>query len=154
MSGLQAVEKENISYRYFCIPPEQAPMVWPDVYNMLKPAVDHTDGRWSMDSLLHALCTGAHHLWIAQNSDGEIEAAMTTQIAQYPHARMLCISFLGGSNYDLWKNGWMEELEECAKRMGCTGLESIARKGFAKLMKEYGYDHKQYFFTKILDGEQ
>lgn len=147
---LKPVPESIPEYSFKLVQVEHVPMVWPSIIDMLRPAVETSDGRWNMGSLLSSLCTGNQQLWIAQTVDGRIDAAMTTQIVTYPHARMLAIHFLGGKNYDVWNEDWMNLLKDYADVSNCNGIEAIARKGFTRFARKQGFDHEQTLFTLIL----
>lgn len=121
------------------VPTEFVPHEFPRVYDMLKPAVDRSGGRWTMKDLLQALCLGHQNLWIVRDDEGECQSALTVQVVDYPSSRMLAVQFLGGVGFDEWSDGMLEMLENFAYDSGCTGIEAVGRFGFWPFFKRHGY---------------
>ncbi len=120
------------------VPTEYVPMEWPRIYDLLKPAVDRSNGRWNMQAVLSILCTGGQQLWLVLENEIPV-GAMTTQIVEYPRKRLLAIHFLGGKGFDEWGDEILSAAERYAADAGCQGIEIGARFGFWPFLKRRGY---------------
>lgn len=139
---LQAVPDERV---ITIVPPEAVPMEWEEVYEILKPAVDRSGGRWSMTALLGALCRGERNLWIIKEG-GKIVGAATSQFAQYPMKIVLSVQFLGGKGFDEWGDEFIETLEHFARDSRCSGVEAAARFGFWPTLKRRDWSRDSCFY--------
>jgi hypothetical protein len=114
----------------------------------LKVAVDYSDGRWSDKDLEIALLKGSQQLWVA--IDGYVVGAATTQIMLYPSRKTLFIQFLGGNNFSNWGQEGIEAMSEYAKQQECDAIECFGRKGFLKVLGDYGFEPTYNVFEKKL----
>lgn len=145
-------ETAETKYRFTLIPVDQCVVVWKDVRDLLEPAVERSHGRWTMEYLLAALCTGQQNLWVAYDEEGYIRGVLTTQIVFYPGSKYLAVQFLGGTDFSEWKDGILSLVERYAGDCGCNGVETVARFGFWPFIKERGY--KRSYVTYELDLEE
>lgn len=100
-----------------------------------------------MAALLGALCRGDQVLW--EVIDQGVIAALTTQIVNYPHCRMVAIQFLGGTRFDEWSADTLMLIERYAKSNGCRGVEAVGRFGFWPFFKQQGYQRAYCTYQKI-----
>lgn len=135
------------------VPLEYVPMEWPRVFGLLEPAVDRSGGRWSMGSLLGALCRGERQLWTVIVGD-ELVAAATTQVVSYPHKCLLSCQFMGGEGFNEWGKDLIATLERYAKDYGCDGFEAIARLGFWPVLKELGYTRDACVYDIMFEDQE
>ncbi len=153
---LKSVEQEAPKKTYRCslIPVEHCMTVWKDVRDLLRPAVERSHGRWTMEYMLASLTTGHQNLWVAYDEEGYICAAMTTQIVTYPNNKLLAIQFLGGTDFDGWGNDLLSMAEDYAQAMGCDGVEAVARFGFWPFFKKRAYDRSYVTYEMSFRGTQ
>ena len=119
--------------------PSRLPQLWGDVYDLLKPAVDRSDGRWTMEHLFSALYSGQQQLWVGRDEDHKINCVMTTQIVHYPNSKILAFQFLGGEDFNDWSHDRLSTLMGFAKDCGFAGIEAVARFGFWPMLKKRGF---------------
>jgi hypothetical protein len=128
-------------------PQEVVPM-WSQVRGFLEPAVNLSNGRWTMEYVIAGLATGRQNLWVAADEEKKIIAAATTEVADYPMKRMLTMHFIGGENFDSWYTLMLEGMSKFAKDAGCDGIECVARQGFWKWFKEDGFSKSSVFYER------
>ena len=133
------------------VPADYVPILWKDVEIQLRKAVARSKGRWSMESLYQSIVTGHQHLWVAFNTDKEIDGVGTTELVNYPHKRMLCIQFLGCKNFNDWVWDMVDKYNDWAKDNHCSGIEATAREGFWKWLKQDGYEKSYVVYEKRID---
>jgi len=113
----------------------QVQSVWELAYDPLEKAVKRNKG-FTMDDILEALLKRMMQMWISVTDENVVEAVAITQMQAYPQKKTCLLLFLGGQDIDHWKP-FMKELEKWAISSGCTDLEFIGRKGWAKIMTDY-----------------
>lgn len=131
--------------------PDHIPAIWPMVEPMLQKALNENPGLYTTDDLKQDLLTGTQSLWIMYNQ-GEIDAACTARIAQYPIGRVLCVEWLGGERMAAWLEEALEMLEVYAADMGCDRVEVYGRKGW-KILKKYGWRDSAAIYRKEINRE-
>lgn len=115
--------------------PDNLGSVWPHVESLLKPAINLSGGRYTVDTTRSAISRGEMQLWIA-HQDQEIYAAMTSTVSVYPAKTMLAVVHCGGRMMGLWLQQ-MREIEEWAKSQNCAGVEITGRAGWEKALPGY-----------------
>ena len=126
----------------FRVPYEFVDDIWGEVEPFLKRAVDVSRGRYDMPSLYNDVKTGNQHLWVFHNADEDIVCAMTTQFMYYPLRVNLSVTFIGSDDESFSSDDWvrfMEQIMEWAKLHGCSGVESVGRRAWARLFKKIGF---------------
>ena len=127
---------------YECVP------MWRHVRDYLKPAVELSNGRWTLEYVIAGLATGQQNLWIAADENKNVIAAATTQVVDYPMRRMLTMHFIGGDDFDSWYTLMLNSMSAFAKSAGCDGIECVARMGFWKWFKEDGFSKSSAFYER------
>jgi hypothetical protein len=67
------------------------------------------------------------------------KGAVVTNIMNYPQKKILCMQFCGGEELKLWKQPMLDLLKRFARDLGCEGIESTGRPGWAKIFENDGY---------------
>mgnify|MGYP000099291797 FL=1 len=75
--------------------------------------------------------------------------ASVFRIGLYPQKRMLCI-WLAGGDMESSIDSILEAAEFHAKQHECDGIEVLGRRGWEKVLKPYGYEHKRVMLIKEL----
>ena len=89
---------------------------WPFVKDHLKRGLAHSYGELDLDDLYDGIADKRMQLWVAVVEDtGVIVAAMVTEIVNYP------------------------KIKDWAKSEGCSRVEGLARDGWVRVLKEYGF---------------
>ena len=63
------------------------------------------------------------------------------------------MQFCGGEDLKEWKDPMLALLRKYAKDMGCEGIESTARRGWAKVFENDGYKPHWVTFELPLEAE-
>jgi hypothetical protein len=130
------------------VPPLHIQMVWEQVEEMLVPAIERSNGRWTMDSIYESLTGGRKHLWLVFDETSSIDCVAITEVIEYPAKNMLSIEFIGGSNIEKWVHKLLEVLNRFAWDAGCGGIEATARLGFWKWLETDGFEKAYTVFEK------
>lgn len=146
-----AAKDKGLENTITAVPTDLIAGIWKEVAPLLHPAVERSNGRWTMQTLLIALKEGKQQLWIVYEQDEAIKGVATTEILSYPNKKMLGIQYLGGRDLDTWGLSFLEMAEDFAKAVKCSGIEATARKGFMKWFKEYDYKDAYTVFEKEIE---
>lgn len=117
---------------------------------MLKPAIDQSDGRWSLWDVVAGLLAGGMHLWVLLEND-KITAACVTRFIQYPQMKALGLQFIGGKGALRAILAHEDDMKEWARTQGCTELEGYARKGWLKYLTHW--KPSWTFITRRIDAD-
>ena len=137
-------------YTIALVPPERVREAWKTAKPHLQAAIDLSHGRWTADYVLAALVLNEQQLWVAFDPEGNIDVAVTSQIAKYPEKSMLAIHFLGGTNFDGWYQNLLDTLTRYARDSGCDAIECVARGGFWKWFQHDGFEKTSVFYEKVI----
>ena len=130
------------------VPSNYVSTLWDDVSHQLSKAVARSKGRWTIPALYEAIVCGHQHLWVAFDSDKNIDGVGTTEIVQYPGKKMLCVQFLGGKNFNDWVWDMVAKYDDWAKDNDCSGIEATARDGFWKWLQQDGFEKSYVVYQK------
>lgn len=125
---------------------EEVRQWWPKSWPMLKPAVDMI-GQHTPLSVLSALEDGDFQLWAVLDDDGNMHAAVVTEIAEWPGTKECTSRYCGGDDVDEWVD-LIAEIEAWAKHNGCTRSYVMGRRGWTK--KLHGYRESAVVLMKDL----
>jgi hypothetical protein len=113
---------------------------------LLKPAVEQSLGRFTLEDVYHLVVTQESHLWVVLDED-EIIATCTTTFTQYPRKRMLTGQFLGGTRLMEWMGDLDEMLQRWGMDHGCAGIELTGRRGWVRALRDIGWN-ATFFITE------
>ena len=117
------------------VPPMHIESAWPSLEEYLLPAVERSNGRWTMEALKMWALQNEKQVWIVFDDSKTIHCVAVTQNVVYPASRMLSIEFLGGAGLEKWAFKLLDVLNSWAKDSGCNGIEATARLGFWKWLE-------------------
>jgi hypothetical protein len=120
------------------VPPDHVDAVWPQVKEYLEGAAKYTYGRYEVEDIRDNLHGYDWLLWIAFDDEG-VKGTVVTHFIEYPRARYLACPFVAGKDLDTWKAPMLNTLKRWARDNHCNGLESSARIGWEKALKDHGY---------------
>jgi hypothetical protein len=116
------------------IPPNLVAQVWPEVEPLIKKPLDRTaHGCYLPCDIFAGLVRGELLLWVSRTDAGTIEAAVVTEIRNYPRKRACNVFLVGGANLRGWFGEMNAKIEEYAAKSGCHQMEGGARRGWARV---------------------
>lgn len=121
------------------VPPQYIDTCWSKVEPFAKLAADYTYGRYTSDDIYDSVVENDYQMWVAMD-DGEFKGLVVTNVINYPKRKLLAMQFCGGVDLKLWKTPMLELLQKFGSEMGCDGIESTGRPGWAKVFKNDGYE--------------
>ena len=120
------------------VPAEHVDGCWSKIEAFVEKAAKYTYGRYSAANIYDMVIDGDYQLWIAF-TDNKIKGAVITNVVTYPQRKLLCMQFCGGEDLKDWKEPMLALLRRFATDIGCDGIESTARPGWAKIFQNDGY---------------
>tara|TARA_R110000765_G_scaffold2319_1_gene7000 strand:- start:166 stop:558 length:393 start_codon:yes stop_codon:yes gene_type:complete len=116
---------------------------WERSKPFLADALEKSGNEYTVDDVLREL--EDNHAIFYPTPKG----ASVFRIGMYPQKRMLCIWLAGGDMESSIEN-ILEAAEFHAREHECHGIEVLGRKGWEKVLKPYGYEHKRVMLIKEL----
>lgn len=105
-------------------------------------ALSYSGGTHEPTDVIEGILKGTMQLWPGP------EACAVTEIVVYPNRKVLHV-FLAAGNMegivDMQKSA-----EEWGKMQGCTAMTIAGRKGWARVLKDHGYEEKYVTLAKEL----
>lgn len=126
--------------------PSIVPRLWSKLLPMVQSICDSTNGRMYPEHVLEFIREQYILLWCAYDED--IQAIALTELKDYRGKKLMTILGVSGRNKKAWE-GYMPILEDYALKAGCDGIESIARKGWSKLLEPQGFKQTHVFIEKM-----
>jgi hypothetical protein len=118
------------------IQPAELDEFWPVAEPLLALGLKHGAGyRWTLPALRTAIAENRAYLWLTWP---DLACAVITQIHDYPRAKVLDILWVCGRLPENWR-GRVVYLEDWARGLGCTEVETGGRAGWARKLGECGY---------------
>lgn len=121
------------------VPADHVELVWPMVEHHMERAAEYTHGRYEVEDIKDSITQYNYHLWIVFGADKVIKGAVVTTFKDYPRAKYLDLTFIGGDDGMTWKDEMLRVLKHWAYDNQCDGIESTARLGWEKIFKDDGY---------------
>ena len=119
------------------------PEAWERSRPFLVDALEKSGGEYAIDDVLKEVEDDHAIFYPVRNG------ASVFRIALYPQKRMLRI-WLAGGDMEANIDGVLEAAEFHAKEHECDGIEVIGRKGWERVLKPHGYEHKRVMLIKEL----
>lgn len=122
------------------VPAEYMDTCWSKVEKFAEKAAKYTYGRYTADDIYDSVKEHDYQMWVAYSPEShEFKGLVVTNIVTYPKRKLLAMQFCGGEDLKLWKEPMLEILKKFGTEMGCDGIESTGRPGWAKVFKNDGY---------------
>lgn len=111
----------------------------PDVRKLMLDLVDRDSGELSYDGVTRKLAAAEWILWLVWS--GRVRAILATELYfDVSRAKRCRIPFCTGDGAQSWVH-LLSRIEDFARSEGCEKIDMIARKGWAKHLKDYKMTH-------------
>lgn len=125
--------------------------IWPLIEGYMKRAAKYTYGRFEAEDIKEGLLKQPQQLWIAFD-DTKVYGAVVTEITKYPRMTALTVHFLGGVEFELWKDPMLKLVQQFGKDNGCKLIDSYGRPGWERVWANYGYTKRFIFYELPLEN--
>jgi hypothetical protein len=124
------------------VPIEHIGPLWKQVEGHLKKPLEIDGYAYTAQDVLNSLINGKMQLWISwSRKKKKVEAAIVTEIVDYPQKRACRYFLAGGDNMKSWFKKMKNEIEQWAKLNKCHRIELVGRKGWSRWLKDYTPKH-------------
>jgi hypothetical protein len=132
------------------IPPEDVDRVWPLIENRIEEACLTSRGKEKAFDIRRSARYGEKQIWVVWDADAkDVLAAVVTEIAIYPRKKICHIQICVGAERERWQHH-IQIIEGWAREKGCNGMSLVARPGWSRILKRYGYDMTHHLVEKDL----
>ena len=130
------------------IPTNKVEQVWSFAVKDVADALARSNGYARAEHIKKEILDNKMQLWILWDSETkEYYGVCITEIIQRPLQRCLNIKIMTGRHRDKWQH-LIKHVEEFAWKNNCDLLELVARPGWKKVLKQYGYKESHVLLEK------
>ncbi len=130
------------------IPTDKVKQVWSIVVKDIADALARSNAYARAEHIKKDILDNKMQLWILWDSETkEYYGVCVTEIIQRPLQRCLNIKIMKGRHRDKWEH-LIKHVEEFAWHNNCDLLELVARPGWKKILKQYGYKESHVLLEK------
>lgn len=133
------------------IPPEHFDLAPARCFDDIKQVVDLANGERDMGHVCAALASGENQLWVYWDEQSEHIGTVVTRIIDFDAMRACVIEYCAGpanAVQDYFNH--IEEIETWARYNGCQETRIVGRKGWRRVLRDYGYEHQYEVLGKKL----
>ena len=127
--------------KLYNIPAKSTDEVWGVVKNDIANALTRSNGYALSDHIKKWIKETKMQLWILWDAEAEKEkyyGVVVTEVIQRPLQRCLNIKIMIGRHREKWQH-LIKHIEDFAWQQNCDLLELVARPGWKKVLKPFGY---------------
>jgi|TARA_B100000029_G_scaffold18835_1_gene18877 hypothetical protein len=132
------------------IPPESVSKAWGVVKADIANALARSNGYALADHILKWINEKKMQLWILWDPEAENNkyyGVVVTEIIQRPLQKCLNIKIMTGRHREKWQH-LIKHIEDFAWQQDCDLLELVARPGWKKILKPFGYRESHVLLEK------
>ena len=130
------------------IPTNKVEQVWSFAVKDVADALARSNGYARAEHIKKEILDNKMQLWILWDSETkEYYGVCVTEIIQRPLQRCLNIKIMTGKHREKWQH-LIKHVEEFAWQNNCDLLELVARPGWKKVLKQYGYKESHVLLEK------
>ena len=136
--------------KLYNIPTKSVDEVWGVVKNDIANALSRSNGYALSDHIKEWIKQQKMQLWILWDSEAEKEkyyGVVVTEVIQRPLQRCLNIKIMIGRHREKWQH-LIKHIEDFAWQQNCDLLELVARPGWKKILKPFGYKESHVLLEK------
>jgi len=130
------------------IPTENVKSIWDMVSNNIADALARSNGYARAEHIKKWILDNKMQLWILWDSkEKKYYGVVVTEIIQRPLQRCLNIKIMTGSHREKWQH-LIKHIEDFAWQNKCDLLELVARTGWKRVLKPFGYKESHVLLEK------
>ena len=137
--------------KLYNIPTKSVDEVWKVVKNDIANALSRSNGYALSDHIKEWIKQQKMQLWILWDSEAEKQnkyyGVVVTEVIQRPLQRCLNIKIMIGRHREKWQH-LIKHIEDFAWQQNCDLLELVARPGWKKILKPFGYKESHVLLEK------
>ena len=130
------------------IPTNKVEQVWSFAVKDVADALARSNGYARAEHIKKWILEDKMQLWILWDSqDKKYYGVVVTEIIQRPLQRCLNIKIMTGSHREKWQH-LVKQIEDFAWQNNCDLLELVARPGWKRVLKPFGYKESHVLLEK------
>jgi hypothetical protein len=131
------------------IPNEKIDEAWHHVESNIADALARSNGYALASNFKEWIKEKKMQLWILWDKESEHKyyGVVVTEIIQRPLQRVLNIKIMTGTHREKWQH-LVKEIEDFAWFNNCDSMELVARPGWEKVLKRFGYKKSHVLLEK------
>ena len=131
------------------IPNEKIDEAWHHVESNIADALARSNGYALASNFKEWIKEKKMQLWILWDKESEHKyyGVVVTEIIQRPLQRVLNIKIMTGTHREKWQH-LVKEIEDFAWFNNCDSMELVARSGWEKVLKRFGYKKSHVLLEK------
>ena len=136
--------------KLYNIPAKSTDEVWGVVKNDIANALTRSNGYALSDHIKKWIKETKMQLWMLWDPEAEKEkyyGVVVTEVIQRPLQRCLNIKIMIGRHREKWQH-LIKHIEDFAWQQNCDLLELVARPGWKKILKPFGYTESHVLLEK------
>ena len=137
--------------KLYNIPTKSVDEIWGVVKNDIANALSRSNGYALSDHIKQWIKETKMQLWILWDSEAEKQnkyyGVVVTEVIQRPLQRCLNIKIMIGRHREQWQH-LIKHIEDFAWQQNCDLLELVARPGWKKILKPFGYRESHVLLEK------
>ena len=130
------------------IPTNKVEQVWSFAVKDVADALARSNGYARAEHIKKWILEDKMQLWILWDSqDKKYYGVVVTEIIQRPLQRCLNIKIMTGNHREKWQH-LVKQIEDFAWQNNCDLLELVARPGWKRVLKPFGYKESHVLLEK------
>ena len=130
------------------VPTNNVNKVWKIVKIDIANSLSRSNGYARQEHIKNWILEDKMQLWILWDSqDKKYYGVVVTEIIQRPLQRCLNIKIMTGSHREKWQH-LVKQIEDFAWQNNCDLLELVARPGWKRVLKPFGYKESHVLLEK------
>lgn len=122
------------------IPPHLFQQAYPAFKHLLPSVIERSGGRIDIPTLVDSVARNETHIFTVWDGN-EVLALIGCDVGHVPTGLKICtIRFTAGHDSGRWLH-LLDEIEDWARKIGCGRFEMLARKGWARKLRDYKMTH-------------
>lgn len=132
------------------IPSANVDQVWPLIEDRIEEACLTSRGKEKAFDIRRSARYGEKQIWVVWDADAkDVLAMVVTELVVYPRKKVCHIQICVGDQRERWQHH-ISIIENWARENGCRGMSLVARPGWSRILKQYGYDTTHHLVEKDL----
>lgn len=132
------------------IPKKYVENVWHLVEPLLQPAINRSVGEYTTDDVKKMIMEDKAFLSV-MIENYNVVGFFISEVREFPQQKHLHISWLGGSNIDLWLEKIFEHMSKGAKKVGANYITCFGRNGWQKKLRKWTDKQMIQIYYKVKD---
>jgi hypothetical protein len=130
------------------IPSENVDQIWPLIEGRIEEACLTSRGKEKAFDIRRSAHHGEKQIWVVWDEEAkDVLAAVVTELVIYPRKKVCHIQICVGEERERWQHH-TRIIEDWAREKGCRGMSLVARPGWSRVLRKFGYETTHHMVEK------